>query len=388
MCLLWHITHVLLPSEHQTQTSHPRSALQLALRYVRSTECIFYEAIVAVCDRAAGWGQVPLKSTRDDTVDCESSDSGWSNRLTQMTRNKQQHCIIKRFFQEVRQTRVLWKMTDHLLHRCLFCSVKTQLNVWRRSDPPVGFWGDCVMVSPEQLHLYTYAWGSRHRESLHISCHYLSPLQHPSYFLPTYLSLHFNCLLQYLFVFHDTSSLTWNTICPVMAVGSAFQGTQGWSHPTICKVHCVQTNRAIYCPLAGKPCGSWQWVIISLKCLRSSFALRAACHITTVHTISWSCTVIQTEQKILRNFSSDSVSGDTYLPRGTSTSSFLQRTLGCGSPCTWQRNSTVSSSNTTWLIGLRRKVGRSVGRPWRTQTEKTKITSLCELRYHNRGTKI
>lgn len=40
-------------------------------------------------------------------------------------------------------------------------------------------------------------------------------------------------------------------------------------------------------------------------------------------------------------------------------SSFLQRTLGWGSPCTWQRNSTVSSSRTTWLIGLRRKVGLS-----------------------------
>lgn len=49
----------------------------------------------------------------------------------------------------------------------------------------------------------------------------------------------------------------------------------------------------------------------------------------------------------------------TYLPRGTSMSSFLQRTFGWGSPCTWQRNSTVSSSRTTWLMGLRRKVGRS-----------------------------
>ena len=50
----------------------------------------------------------------------------------------------------------------------------------------------------------------------------------------------------------------------------------------------------------------------------------------------------------------------TYLPRGTSMSSFLQRTFGWGSPCTWQRNSMVSSSRTTWLMGLRRKVGRSV----------------------------
>lgn len=51
-----------------------------------------------------------------------------------------------------------------------------------------------------------------------------------------------------------------------------------------------------------------------------------------------------------------------YLPRGTSTSSFLHRTFGWGSPCTWQRNSTVSSSRTTWLMGRRMKVGRSAAR--------------------------
>lgn len=59
MCLLWHITHVPLPSEpspYQTPTTHPRSALQLALRYVRATECI-YEVIQAVCDWPVGWGQ-------------------------------------------------------------------------------------------------------------------------------------------------------------------------------------------------------------------------------------------------------------------------------------------------------------------------------------------
>lgn len=49
----------------------------------------------------------------------------------------------------------------------------------------------------------------------------------------------------------------------------------------------------------------------------------------------------------------------SHLPRGTSISSFFQRTDGCGSPCTWQRNSTASSSRTTWLMGRRRNVGLS-----------------------------
>lgn len=60
MCLLWHSARVSLPSEpnpYQTQTTRPRSALQLALRDVRSTECMFYEVIQAVCDWLAGWGQ-------------------------------------------------------------------------------------------------------------------------------------------------------------------------------------------------------------------------------------------------------------------------------------------------------------------------------------------
>lgn len=60
MCLLWHRAHVPLPSEpnpYQTQTTRLRSALQLALREVRSTVCTCYEVIQAVCDLPAGWGQ-------------------------------------------------------------------------------------------------------------------------------------------------------------------------------------------------------------------------------------------------------------------------------------------------------------------------------------------
>ena len=61
MCLLWHSALVPLPSEpnpYQTQTTRPRrSALQLALRDVRSAECTLYEVIQAACDWPAGWGQ-------------------------------------------------------------------------------------------------------------------------------------------------------------------------------------------------------------------------------------------------------------------------------------------------------------------------------------------
>lgn len=49
----------------------------------------------------------------------------------------------------------------------------------------------------------------------------------------------------------------------------------------------------------------------------------------------------------------------SYLPLGKSASSFFHRTVGWGSPWTWQRNSTASSSSTTWLIGLLRNAGRS-----------------------------
>lgn len=49
------------------------------------------------------------------------------------------------------------------------------------------------------------------------------------------------------------------------------------------------------------------------------------------------------------------------LPRGSSPSSLLQRTVGAGSPWTSHRKSTVSSSMTTWLTGLRTNTGRSTG---------------------------
>lgn len=48
-----------------------------------------------------------------------------------------------------------------------------------------------------------------------------------------------------------------------------------------------------------------------------------------------------------------------YLPLGRSKSSFLQRTVGTGSPWTTQWNFTLSSANTTTLLGRFTKVGRS-----------------------------
>lgn len=51
-----------------------------------------------------------------------------------------------------------------------------------------------------------------------------------------------------------------------------------------------------------------------------------------------------------------------HLPRGSSPSSRRHRTVGAGSPWTSHRKSTVSSSMTTWLTGLRTNTGRSTGR--------------------------
>lgn len=51
---------------------------------------------------------------------------------------------------------------------------------------------------------------------------------------------------------------------------------------------------------------------------------------------------------------------ESYLPLGRSPSSFLQRTVGTGSPRASHLNSTLWSTNTTWLPGRRTKLGRSV----------------------------
>lgn len=45
-------------------------------------------------------------------------------------------------------------------------------------------------------------------------------------FLPTYLSLSFNCLAQYLFVFMQSPSLTWDTVCSCYGCGSCLLGHQ------------------------------------------------------------------------------------------------------------------------------------------------------------------
>lgn len=48
-----------------------------------------------------------------------------------------------------------------------------------------------------------------------------------------------------------------------------------------------------------------------------------------------------------------------HLPRGISTSSFLQRSVGGGSPWTWHLNSTLSSTKTTWFTGRCTNTGLS-----------------------------
>lgn len=50
---------------------------------------------------------------------------------------------------------------------------------------------------------------------------------------------------------------------------------------------------------------------------------------------------------------------EAYLPLGRSPSSFLQRTVGTGSPRASHLNSALWSTNTTWLLGRRTKLGRS-----------------------------
>lgn len=50
---------------------------------------------------------------------------------------------------------------------------------------------------------------------------------------------------------------------------------------------------------------------------------------------------------------------ESYLALGRSPSSFLQRTVGTGSPRASHLNSTLWSTNTTWLPGRRTKLGRS-----------------------------
>lgn len=50
---------------------------------------------------------------------------------------------------------------------------------------------------------------------------------------------------------------------------------------------------------------------------------------------------------------------ESYLPFGRSPSSFFQRTVGTGSPRASHLNSTLWSTNTTWLLGRRTKLGRS-----------------------------
>lgn len=62
---------------------------------------------------------------------------------------------------------------------------------------------------------------------------------------------------------------------------------------------------------------------------------------------------------------------ESYLPLGRSPSSFLQRTVGTGSPRASHLNSTLWSTNTTWLLGRRTKLGRSLGIKTQIKNDRT-----------------
>ena len=68
--------------------------------------------------------------------------------------------------------------------------------------------------------------------------------------------------------------------------------------------------------------------------------------------------------------------GESYLPLGRSPSSFLQRTVGTGSPRASHLNSTAWSTNTTWLPGRRTKLGRSAGKKSARKLKSTGVTTV------------
>lgn len=71
--------------------------------------------------------------------------------------------------------------------------------------------------------------------------------------------------------------------------------------------------------------------------------------------------------------------GESYLPLGRSPSSFLQRTVGTGSPRASHLNSTAWSTNTTWLPGRRTKLGRSAGKKTARQIKNHRGHNSCML---------
>lgn len=284
MCLLWHSDRIPLPSEpnpYQTQTTRPRSALQLALRDVRSTECMFYEVIQAVCDWLAGGGTktlVSLKSTpdHDTAVDCESSESRWSNRSTPRNNITISSVALYRKWGRLKLGTVL-TFLDKLQAFYSFISLCFCNCEWMHLSASIHSLNGvkcvregviiCAKTSPEQLHLYTLEGHvSWYNLPLRISCHsiclslYLSAFQRAKFFflsarlnvylsgsLPTYLSLSFNCLARYLFVFMQTPFSTWDTVLPLLWLWELFFGEPegGVILSWMCNVHCVQPNRAI-----------------------------------------------------------------------------------------------------------------------------------------------
>lgn len=77
---------------------------------------------------------------------------------------------------------------------------------------------------------------------------------------------------------------------------------------------------------------------------------------------------------------------ESYLPLGRSPSSFLQRTVGTGSPRASHLNSTLWSTNTTWLPGRCTKLGRSTAQEKKGRDTSIKIKRLWYYAVH--GLKI
>lgn len=75
----------------------------------------------------------------------------------------------------------------------------------------------------------------------------------------------------------------------------------------------------------------------------------------------------------LTSLRDEGLRGRAYLPLGRSPSSFLQRTVGTGSPRASHLNSTLWSTSTTWLTGRCTKLGRSAS----VQGTKTSANVCC-----------
>ncbi len=190
MCLLWHSAHVPLPSEpnpYQTQTTRPRSAPQLALRDVRSTECMFYEVIQGVGNWHAGWGQnAGLFEVHSWPWHCcwlwvkwvTGKQQANTREPTRRVSLHHQWLFTGSETDYSWQPRRLFSVNYRLLVFISFCFYNCEsmhVRVHRLDEVKcVGRWWLSVYaeILPEQLHLYTDTWGPRQL----LYCIFLAPV--------------------------------------------------------------------------------------------------------------------------------------------------------------------------------------------------------------------